>query len=179
MNDFTKHILWQQFGASIDALEAAIQICPDEFWGDPAKLSEILGDPAKLSEAWHEPWYLTYHTLFWLDFYLSNEAEGFAPPAPFGLEELDPAGVVPNRIYSKAEMLEYLHHCRWKCKATVEALTDESAQKICSFGWLSEIFFAELLLYNMRHVQHHTGQLNLILRQRIDDAPRWVRRAKP
>jgi uncharacterized damage-inducible protein DinB len=32
----------------------------------------------------------------------------------------------------------------------------------------------ELLLYNMRHVQHHTAQINLILRQIIDSAPRWV-----
>jgi uncharacterized damage-inducible protein DinB len=36
----------------------------------------------------------------------------------------------------------------------------------------------ELLLYNMRHVQHHAAQLNLILRQTIDSAPRWVGKAK-
>ena len=26
----------------------------------------------------------------------------------------------------------------------------------------------------MRHIQHHTAQLNLLLRQEIDDAPGWV-----
>ena len=31
--------------------------------------------------------------------------------------------------------------------------------------------FAELLLYNLRHVQHHAGQLNLMLRQETDAAP--------
>ena len=36
----------------------------------------------------------------------------------------------------------------------------------------------ELLLHSMRHVQHHAAQLNLILRQSIDSAPRWVSRAK-
>lgn len=36
----------------------------------------------------------------------------------------------------------------------------------------------ELLLYNMRHVQHHTGQLNLILRQKTGSAPRWVAQAR-
>jgi hypothetical protein len=30
----------------------------------------------------------------------------------------------------------------------------------------------------MRHVQHHAGQLNLILRQKIDSAPRWVKKTK-
>lgn len=37
---------------------------------------------------------------------------------------------------------------------------------------------AELLLYNLRHVQHGAAQLNLILRQETDSAPRWVARGK-
>jgi uncharacterized damage-inducible protein DinB len=37
---------------------------------------------------------------------------------------------------------------------------------------------AELLLYNLRHVQHHAGQLHLLLRQTTDDAPRWVAAVK-
>ena len=37
---------------------------------------------------------------------------------------------------------------------------------------------SELLLYNMRHVQHHAAQLNLILRQQTDSAPGWVAKAK-
>jgi hypothetical protein len=32
----------------------------------------------------------------------------------------------------------------------------------------------ELVLYNLRHVQHHAAQLNLILRQVVDAAPGWV-----
>ena len=33
---------------------------------------------------------------------------------------------------------------------------------------------AEVVIYNLRHVQHHVAQLNLLLRQRIDSAPQWV-----
>ena len=36
----------------------------------------------------------------------------------------------------------------------------------------------EILLYNMRHVQHHAAQLNLLLRQELDDAPDWVSRTE-
>jgi len=36
----------------------------------------------------------------------------------------------------------------------------------------------ELLLYNMRHVQHHAAQLNLMLRQAVDSAPGWVAKTK-
>jgi uncharacterized damage-inducible protein DinB len=54
-------------------------------------------------------------------------------------------------------------------------MTEEKANRRCGFEWL-DLSVAETLLYNMRHVQHHAGQLNLILRQKIDSAPRWVRK---
>lgn len=168
MDEFCKSVVWSQFGASIDALGKAIDFCPEEVWGDPSKRPE----------SWYEFWYLVYHTLFWLDLHLSGSAEGFAPPTPFGLEELDPAGLLPERVYSKAELQTYLRHCRHKCQTTIKSLTDETAQRTCTFPWV-EMSFGELLLYNLRHVQHHTGQLNLILRQKIDDAPGWVFRAHP
>lgn len=38
-------------------------------------------------------------------------------------------------------------------------LTEEAAKGQCKFGWL-ELSFGELLLDDMRHVQHHTAQLN-------------------
>jgi hypothetical protein len=38
--------------------------------------------------------------------------------------------------------------------------------------------FAESLLYNTRHVQHHAAQLNLILSQQTGSAPRWVAKAR-
>ncbi|MBK8554122.1 MAG: hypothetical protein IPL53_24965 [Ignavibacteria bacterium] len=36
----------------------------------------------------------------------------------------------------------------------------------------------EILLYNMRHVQHHAAQLNLLLRKKINMAPDWVSEAE-
>jgi len=163
MNALWKNIVWRQFGAAIDTLENAILACPDDLWADRSKR--------------HEFWYMAYHTLFWLDFYLSETAEDFAPPAPFGLEELDPAGAIPERPYTKAELLTYLEHGREKCRATIGALTEEKAGRPFKFGSV-DLTFGDLLLYNMRHVQHHSAQLNLILRQTIDSAPRWVFRAK-
>jgi hypothetical protein len=158
-----KEIIWQQFGAAIDMLENAMIACPDKVWSDPD--TRVSGKP--------EFWYIAYHTLFWLDFYLSDSVEKFTPPAPFKLDELDPAGLLPERVYTKKELQIYLEHGRKKCRATIEALTDEKARQRFKFGRI-DLSFAELLLYNMRHVQHHAAQLNLILRQTIDSAPRWV-----
>lgn len=162
-----KSIIWRQFGAAIDMLENALIACPEELWAK--KMSSQ--DP--FAARWYEYWYLVFHTIFWLDFYLSESQEGFAPPAPFGLEELDPHGAFPPRVYTKEELRGYLEHNREKCRARIAALTEETAQQRYRSGWM-DFSTVELLLYNMRHVQHHTAQLNTILRQSTDSAPGWV-----
>jgi hypothetical protein len=157
-------MLWRQFGAAIDMLENAIRACPESLWGDRSRFPEY--------------WYVAYHTLFFLDFYLSDSDKGFVPPPPFGLEELDPAGVLPDRVYTKGELLIYLEHGRAKCRKRILSLTEEHAHLRCPFE-RPEVTVAELLLYNMRHVQHHAAQLNLILRQATNSAPRWVGKTTP
>jgi hypothetical protein len=105
--------LWQQFGAAIDMLGQALAACPDELWR-----VHVWNDP------YAEFWNVGYHALFWLDLHLSGSAEGFTPPAPFGREELDPAGLLPERPYTRDELRAYLEHGRAKCAATIAALTD-------------------------------------------------------
>lgn len=162
--DIWKKIIWNQFGAAIDMLENSITVCPEEIWDDGTR-------------DFSSYWYMVSHALFWLDLYLSGAVENFAPPAPFTLDELDPAGVIPERTYTKSELLKYLQHCREKCRDVIKNLNEESANRICKFGW-GKLSFGELLLDNMRHVQHHTAQLNLILRQKTDSAPRWISQTK-
>ena len=169
MDPFWKTVLWSQFGAAIDMLENAIQACPDELWGDRSQHLQF--------------WYVAYHALFWLDLYLSGRAEGFAPPAPFTLSEIDPAGLLPERQYTKDELQDYLEYGRNKCRKTIQALTDERARQPCRFAWWSGdgMSFLELLLYTMRHVQEHGAQLNLMLGQTHNLPPGWddwVGRAK-
>jgi DinB superfamily len=171
MDDILKTAFWGQFGSAIDMLENALQACPEELWH--VRLSNDRSLPPGFSEFW----YVASHTLFWLDLYLSGSVEGFAPPAPFTLVELDPAGVLPERTYTRDELLVYLEHDRQKCRATIETLTDERARQPCQFSW-GEASFLELLLDNMRHVQEHAAQLNLVLGQEIGFAPRWITKPK-
>ncbi len=159
-----KKMIWSQFGAAIDMLENSITACPEEIWDDGTR---------DFSSYWN----MVSHALFWLDLYLSGTLENFAPPAPFTLDELDPEGMIPERTYTKDELQNYLQHCREKCRDVIKNLTEEKANKICRFGSL-ELSFGELLLDNLRHIQHHTAQLNLLLRQKTDSAPRWVSRTK-
>ena len=171
MDTFWKTILWKQFGAAIDMFENAMRACPNEVWSDRTKV------PQWVSNNVVGFWYVAFHTLFFLDFYLSDSSDGFAPPAPFTLDEMDPAGLLPEQPYTKDELMTYLDHGRKKCRAAIGALTDEKARQRCGFE-CPDISVAELLLYNMRHVQHHTAQLNLILRQAVASAPRWVSRTE-
>ncbi len=178
MDPVWRNALWQQFGATIDMLENALLSCPSTHWN--GRLWSNYSDHALPPEA-AEFWYINYHTLFWLDLYLTGSLEGFAPPTPFTLDELDPAGVLPERPYTKGELHAYLVHVRKKCQTTIAEMTDENAHQQVAYPWIGvkSMSFLELLLYNMRHVQEHGAQLNMFLGQNaIDVASDWVPRAK-
>lgn len=152
--------IWSQFGACLDMLENAINMCPDEHWDTGTKF-----------------WYTAYHCIFWTDYYLTTDPGTFAPPAPFTFSEFDPAGKTPDRTYSKTEVLGYLEHCRQKAIRLISGLT----LKKLNDRWVNDyknFSLLEILFYNARHIQHHTAQLNLLLRQTINNAPTWVSQAK-
>lgn len=171
MDTTLKTSVWQQFGAAIDFLAETISACPDELWRAP------LWQTPNTKPEFAQFWYVTYHTLFWLDLYLTGAEEGFVPPPPFTLIEQDAEGPLPERVYTKAELQAYLTACRQRCHTTIDALTDATAQRHCQFGW-GECSFLELLLYNMRHVHGHAAQLNMLLGQNGISAPDWVARAE-
>jgi hypothetical protein len=165
-----KESLWKQFGASIDMLKNAIVLWPEEKWNTHKRF-----------------FYITYHTLVFLDYYLTMPApKNFkaqlsftdAPAgAPIDKEAVD--DIEPDRLYTKKEILDYLQFTREKCHRVIASLTEEKLTE----RWIADegrrdYAFLELLLYNMRHVQHHAAQLNMMLRQEINDAPRWVARAR-
>lgn len=173
MSIIDNEMLWRQYGAAIDMLGDALSECPDDLWERP--LWEDHKDQW-VSAGFSRFWYLGYHTLFWLDLYLSGAEEGFAPPAPFNLTEMEADAPLP-RTYSRTELLEYLAYCRRKCQDTILALSAAEARRLCRFPW-GEIPYAELQLYNLRHVQEHGAQLHLFLGQQAGRDARWVGRAE-
>ena len=162
-----KTSIWQQFGACIDYLADTINACPDSIWLAP--LWQTPDKPAEFAQFW----YVAYHSLFWLDLYLTGTEEGFLPPPPFTLIEQYDDGPLPERVYSKDELQSYLTDCRQKCRATIDALTDETVQHRCLFSW-GECSFLELLIYNMRHVHGHASQLNMLLGQNGISTPDYI-----
>ncbi|PKO16295.1 MAG: DinB family protein [Chloroflexi bacterium HGW-Chloroflexi-10] len=170
MDTTAKEILWRQFGGALDMFTNAVLNCPEDLW--LARLWEEDYNPALA-----EFWYIGYHTLFWLDLYLSGTVEGFTPPAPFSLEELDPKGIVPSPPYTKEQLLAYIEHGRRKCQTITMQLTDEQIIRECHFPW-ETVSYGEVLLHNMRHVQEHGAQLNMFLGQQKGIKARWVAKTK-
>jgi hypothetical protein len=114
----------------------AMEACPDSVWSGQG--------PGAF-------WYLAFHTLFFLDLYLSEEDESrFHPPPPFGLSELEPEFVPPERAYGKDELLGYLEHCRKKLETVMAGMTEAWIKNPCPFPY-RDMSNGELLLYNMRH----------------------------
>ncbi|HVN02833.1 MAG TPA: DinB family protein [Bryobacteraceae bacterium] len=158
----------RQFAAAIEMLRSAIEACPDNLWDDRAD-----GTPF---------WHLAYHALFYTDFYLSHDAESFQA-RDFHVEKANHLpgdyppnlGVVttPDKAFTKAELLDYADHCLRKSDATFQKLTEKRALERCGFPWY-QLNVGEFLLNTLRHTQHHTGQLTVLLRRRANAGIRWL-----
>ena len=167
MIDVLKESLSQQFGASIKMLENAISMWPEEYWETDKKY-----------------FYMAYHTLIFLDYYSTVPAKLFSSPLPFTLTEngtIPEDGIddlLPDRFYTKQELLGYLQDSREKVGKVISNLKDDLQERWVEVDDDRNYMVIELLMYNMRHVQHHAAQLNMMLRQRVNNAPKWVSRAK-
>ena len=108
---------------------------------------------------------LSYHFLAGL--LTTKEPETYSCPEPFSLSEFDPKGILSERVYSKKELLDYLEYFRKKVFFLIQDLNEETSKErfITKKKDYNRI---EMILYSMRHAQHHVGQLNLLLRQNVD-----------
>jgi hypothetical protein len=156
MDQSLKYILWNQFGAAINMLENAINACPAELWNNELTY-----------------WYWSYHTIFYLDYYSDPNPTSFLPPSPFTLSEFEGEGSYPEQVYTKIELLTYLDFCRKKCHDLIMGFTTvTAAHRFINVA--KNYSMTELVIYNLRHVQHHTAQLNLLLRQAGVTPPSWI-----
>jgi hypothetical protein len=84
---------------------------------------------------------------------------------------------MPERTYSKIELLNFTEHCRKNLRSLLAGPEDTLFAKRWVTDWRDYNMF-EMQLYNMRHVQHHTGQLNLMLGKIDHSLPIWVSQTK-
>ena len=174
MKQLFQETLWRNFAAVIDMLKNIVAICPEEIWQKEKKI-----------------FYITYHTTIFLDYYLTSPVKDFQPVLKYTIGDPDnlPAGaiddVIPNRFYTKEELLDYISIIRNKCKQIIRQTPEDKFSE----RWISDdeidihglcpslvinYSLLEILLYNLRHVQHHVAQLNSLLRQSANLATEWI-----
>jgi hypothetical protein len=106
------------------------------------------------------PWFLAYHSLFTLDYDLTSEFEPWSPPPPFD----ENTWAFPNRIFTKAEVLDYVEYCSAKARQTLEDHFEEKAARA-----LPERHRAHGTLYGVvvgvipMHVIEHAAQIRQFL----------------
>lgn len=144
-----KDVIGSQYRASLAMLREAIVECPDAMWHDAATKNRF--------------WHIAYHVLFYTHLYLQPSESDFVPwekhreqyqfmgPLPWPPHEEPEIGAP----YCKEDILEYLDLCERQLSQTVAALDLEAES---GFDWLP-FGKLELQFYNIRHLQHHVGEL--------------------
>lgn len=131
-------------------------------------------------------YYIAFHSTIFLDYYLTIPPSNFLPLLAFTQKEdkdrpkesID--DLIPDKVYSKQEVVDYLIKSREKCRQLIDSLTEEKLSERFKEGDEPNDMdypILEILLYNMRHTQHHTAQLNMLLRQDVEKHMGWSFRA--
>ena len=154
MTDYVTQMLSRQFEAALCMLNHCIQACPPQHWE-----GRIANDTFRQ---------IAYHTLFYVDFYLSPS------DAAFQLRDLhqrggDERGPTLSPGLGQDETLAYAAICRQKLAESLSAETAESLAGPCGIA-NRPLSRGELYIYNIRHMQHHAGQMSAYLRRL--DGPR-------
>jgi uncharacterized damage-inducible protein DinB len=163
MIDYIRQILTGQYGASLAMLKDCIEACDERHWEGMIANGSFR--------------YVAYHTLFFTDYYLSPNENAFEL-CDFHARGGDEREDVLSPGLSKADTLAYALICRDKVGESLAKETPESLQAPAGFD-RRKFTRGELHVYNIRHIQHHTGQLSAYLR-RVDperiakDSLRWI-----
>lgn len=153
-----------QFDASLWMLHDVIELCPTSAWDAPVGKYPF--------------WHVAYHVLCFVDVYAAVNNDAWIPDMrsdglhPLGRTELDEE--YPSRRFEQHELLAYALKGRTIVHAALDRETTTSLAGPSGFPWLP-FTRAELHLYSIRHIQHHTGQLSAVLRKSgvQESAIRW------
>jgi len=164
LDSVCRDALVHQYEALAQMLRNVLESCPDEQW-----TAELDGIPF---------WHIAYHTIYYLDLYCGDSVElkeGFETVS-FAVEGDSDLGVATSRLFSKSDLLGYLDDTERKCIGIIRDLDADALSRPTAFEWKVGRNVFELLLENLRHLNHHIGQLHSILRYETGTAPGWIGR---
>src|SRR5580692_1112825 len=131
-------VLKSQYHASLAMLREAIERCPPEEWLSTSHKNAF--------------WQVSYHALFFSHLYLQRDEAAFRLWEQHRGEGDGTAG----DPYTQAQVLDYWEFCDRMIDDAVDALDLDSTES--GFSWY-RISKLEHQFVNIRHIQHHAGQL--------------------
>jgi len=158
-------IVGSQIRAALRMLRWAIEACPENLWNRETDTNRF--------------WVLAYHTLYFAHLYLSPSEEAFEPferqvvgHGGYGKTDLgDWPDLTSEDVFAKVDVLAYCDHIDARVSELVASTPFDTES---GFSWL-KFSKGEAHLYNLRHIQHHTGQLAERLRQEAGiGSGRWI-----
>jgi len=129
-----KATLQSQYLAALAMLKQAIVKCPPEAWDDPQHKDRF--------------WFIAYHTLYYAHLYLKAVDQGYVRWEKRRHARQD-------QPFSKEQVLERLAAVQGEA---AEHLSGMDLAAKAGYAWLPTSKL-ELQLYNLRHIQQHTGEL--------------------
>ena len=152
------NICRKNYNAVFQMLRNAIELCPTELW----------------DQRTDEPlfWQQAYHTIYYIDFYLSDSPES-SRRASFVEGEATNLKHVPTNTPSPQQIRDYLEEVIQNCETVLNSLTIAELEGENKFPWTGPTP-AYRHIYNIRHAQHHVGWLNSILAREVGTAAEWV-----
>ncbi len=145
-------ILTRQIEPSFAMLAKIIDTCPKSIW------AQRNIDPPM--------WQQVFHVLYGMDYWFSKSKKDFSPPK-FEPEVNPVLGETSPDFLEQHDTLEYLNHVQIKAIEFIENLTadDLIAPSSIYKKWTN----LDVILEQIRHLQHHIGYLNrIILKCRLD-----------
>lgn len=183
----------RQYQQAFTMLRRAIELCPDELWADseerePAFWRQVfhvlvitLGYG---SQGCHHRTDRVDKTLALVDQTLQPRPArpGEQPwrPRVEAVDRLMDAMHVPAGMVTRDTMLEFLDTAHRQCLEALErdVKLPPDAIEANPFQWTGPTTF-DKHLYNLRHLQHHLGRVNGLLRRRADISNPWVSETQP
>ena len=158
----TKGLLIQQYAAAAEMLSTAVRRCPDGLWRSPTPRFPF--------------WRVAYHSLFFTHLYASGSIDVFAKWEHHfeGAEDIGKPLAADGVPYSIDQVQAYSGHVMRQIRSE---LPDQDMDGPSGIPWWGEFTNLEMHVYNIRHLQHHVGQLVDRLRNDAGVEIDWVGKA--
>ena len=153
-----------QYRAALAMLRAAVEACPKALWSRASDDNPF--------------WQIAYHALFYTHLYLSHTEDEFEPWEKH-VEGYPHLGRLPRplrdepKIGDPYRMSDVLEYCDAIERRLADQVTSDRLDAASDFPWLS-FTRSEVHVYNLRHIQHHAGQLIERLRQATGAGIEWI-----